>query len=440
MALQPAVQMRGGVRKLVALVISQPRIHNSLRGLYQAARPEAQVRAGLSIDIPEIFPLNIRRSSSDKPRLNLLVPALSNQHVFGGIATALNFFSRLAGDDRDVRIILTDETRFKHDNNPDFSSWRILSLSDEDQGGRVVVPAGNRAGETLAVREHDYFVATSWWTALLLDKIIRDKKELWRQADVDRFVYIVQDYEPGFYAWSSRYALAESSYHFAERCIAVFNTSILSEFFIRNGYKFGRSFVFEPVLHSKLRPYQATFSDVPKERIILCYGRPTVSRNAFEIVALALKEAASRRDLSKWQLLSVGEAHASLDLARDVRLKSLGKLSIDEYGKLLQKSYAGISLMISPHPSYPPLEMAAFGIKAITNNYENKSLARLSDNIVAPPVLSVRDIADTLCDLIDKYEPVSSAPQTVSSYMQRFSSLEDPFSAVIGEVRSALLS
>lgn len=41
-------------------------------------------------------------------------------------------------------------------------------------------------------------------------------------------------------------------------------------------------------------------------------------------------------------------------------------------------TYAGISLMSSPHPSYPPLEMSVFGIKVITNNYSNKDLSSLT--------------------------------------------------------------
>ena len=45
-----------------------------------------------------------------------------------------------------------------------------------------------------------------------------------------------------------------------------------------------------------------------------------------------------------------------------------------------------LSLMLSPHPSYPPLEMAASGGLVVTTSYEGKSarqLASLSANIVA---------------------------------------------------------
>ena len=46
------------------------------------------------------------------------------------------------------------------------------------------------------------------------------------------------------------------------------------------------------------------------------------------------------------------------------------------------KAKIGISLMESPHPSYPPLEMAIFGVKVITNDYEAKNLSVRNKNII----------------------------------------------------------
>ena len=51
--------------------------------------------------------------------------------------------------------------------------------------------------------------------------------------------------------------------------------------------------------------------------------------------------------------------------------------------------------MVSPHPSYPPLEMSTFGVKVITNTYGNKDLSNFNDNIssltnCSPEEISVR--------------------------------------------------
>ena len=53
-----------------------------------------------------------------------------------------------------------------------------------------------------------------------------------------------------------------------------------------------------------------------------------------------------------------------------------GKASLDEYADHLNRAAVGVSLMVSPHPSYPPLEMAEAGVLAITNNYGSKDLSR----------------------------------------------------------------
>ena len=51
-----------------------------------------------------------------------------------------------------------------------------------------------------------------------------------------------------------------------------------------------------------------------------------------------------------------------------------GKMSLDDYADILNRSAIGVSLMISPHPSYPPLEMANAGCLTITNGYEGKDM------------------------------------------------------------------
>ena len=60
-------------------------------------------------------------------------------------------------------------------------------------------------------------------------------------------------------------------------------------------------------------------------------------------------------------------------------------------------------LMVSPHPSYLPMEMAAFGIHTITNCYENKKLSTFSDSIISLRTASPASIADTLCRLCEQF-------------------------------------
>ena len=68
--------------------------------------------------------------------------------------------------------------------------------------------------------------------------------------------------------------------------------------------------------------------------------------------------------------------HENIILQPGIVIKSLGKLTIEGYIQHLEKSHIGISLMASPHPSYPPLEMATFGLYTITNKFENKDISK----------------------------------------------------------------
>ena len=110
-----------------------------------------------------------------------------------------------------------------------------------------------------------------------------------------------------------------------------------------------------------------------------------------------------QEDAKEWSIVSAGESFEDIYLGNDVFIKSVGKLTIDQYAKVLMESYAGISLMVSPHPSYPPLEMAAFGVNVITNCYSNKNLENFSEDIRSLQEATPMTIADTLKEICDGY-------------------------------------
>lgn len=62
---------------------------------------------------------------------------------------------------------------------------------------------------------------------------------------------------------------------------------------------------------------------------------------------------------SEWEYLSIGGNHKSIKLKNGNTLVAGGKLTLEKYAEILAESSVGVSLMCSPHPSYPPLEMAA---------------------------------------------------------------------------------
>ena len=61
----------------------------------------------------------------------------------------------------------------------------------------------------------------------------------------------------------------------------------------------------------------------------------------------------------------------------------LQNLRWPEYAALVRQADLGLGLMYTPHPSYPPLDLAASGAVAVTNRYGRKrSLAQYSANIL----------------------------------------------------------
>ena len=59
--------------------------------------------------------------------------------------------------------------------------------------------------------------------------------------------------------------------------------------------------------------------------------------------------------------------------------------------------------MISPHPSYPPLEMSTFGVEVITNSFANKDLTDFSSKIHNIKVVTPQIISDKLSEICDSY-------------------------------------
>lgn len=364
-----------------------------------AKMPESEVA------IAEILKYEFRKSDFSEKRINLLVPSINPEHVFGGISTALKFFEKLIEESGYCsRIILTDATPSRTALKQYKDKYTYVKASKDSYARHQIVGYSDRYMQSIPVSENDYFMFTGWWTAYCAQEAYL---EFTKETGIkpNKFINFIQDYEPGFYPWSSRYLLADSTYRNEYPQLAVFNSKLLHEFFIQNGYSFYKEYEFDPVLNGKLKEIlEKNFGKVNKKKQILVYGRPSVDRNAFSIVVSSLKKwVENQKDIEDWEILSAGEYHLPVDLGRGKELVSVGKLTIEQYAQTMLDTYAGISLMSSPHPSYPPLEMSVFGIKVITNNYSNKDLSSFNSNITSVASASPSVIAAKLNEICDGY-------------------------------------
>jgi len=414
-------------------------VRNVLRGRRPEVReiPAAAPPQTRLTHVPETTPVAARADAWQGPRLTMVLPSINPEHYFGGVHTAVELYREMYRKFPASRLVILDSP-------PRPEALAILpdhSLVASDEASNVqrqIVPYSDRYNKTLPVAAGDQWLATAWWTAYAAQRLAA-----WQAHEfgaLDRIAYLIQDYEPGFYPWSSQYALALSTYR-VDRDIAVFNTGLLSDYFCAQGFAYRRSFVFEPALNPVMRPALEAMraSKSPRNRRIVVYARPSTPRNAFELLCEGLRMW-GRQDpaAQSWELLAPGELTQDIDLG-PFRLRAVGKLGIEEYANLLCTSAIGVSFMISPHPSYPPLEMAAFGMTVVTNGFANKNLSLISPNIRSLAVLSPEELAAALSQECAAWEDRAMQPEALAPPGHAFLS-SDGLKAVAVRVGEVLLS
>lgn len=371
------------------------------------------------VNLTDIREIHFKKEFNREYRLNLVLPALNAEYVFGGIATALSCFEAIGKElGCSTRIILIDAEMDQKTKDKYGTNYQIVSSDERSDAKHQIVSMVDRENTTLLVSENDQFMFTAWWSAYIVQTEYRKWKENGKLS-LRPFLYLIQDYEPGFYAWSPKYVLAETTYRYEYPQIAIFNSHELKDYILGKGYEFEEVYYFEPLLNSILKEkVQSLDETVFKRKQILVYGRPSVDRNAFEIIVESLRKwIAAQPGAKSWTILSAGEQHDPVELGEGLYLESVGKLTIEQYAKILQESYAGISLMVSPHPSYPPLEMAVFDVQIITNSYGNKDLSYFSSNITSVNDMNPVLIANKLKEICSNYHTVVTHKEVNHDYV-----------------------
>ncbi len=348
------------------------------------ARPRVSDWQGF-VDRRTVQPWRLTRRGGP-PCLTVLVPTLNPAEIFAGIATALDLALLLAARGIPVRLVATDLPIAAREATRAFLAGRCPPEANLVATMRRVEVLCGVTARDLDLHPQDRLMATAWWTAHVARSLMREAR-----LESTTLLYLIQDYEPGFYPWGAEFAGAEASY--AGPVLPIFNTTLLQDHFAALGYAWANAaMTFRPALDL------GTYAGLPRSRgagprKLALYGRPEVPRNLFPTAVAALAgfitaEGLGPRDIEP---VSVGLPHAPVALPNGVMLRSLGKLPYSAYPVFLSGVDVGLSLMLSPHPSHPPLEMAAAGARVVTNGFGPKDLSRLS-----PLLLSVPPTADAV--------------------------------------------
>lgn len=321
---------------------------------------------------PNLRPLQVYASTSSDSRVAMVTDSISTGSLFGGVGTALIFATLLSRRlDRALRVITRDEP-------PDPGNYRaVLEANGISWSGRVdflFSPREGQEGRPIDVRADDLFVTTSWWTTWAT---CASRKP-------EDILYLVQEDERRFYP-DGEELLRCAEILMDPRITFVVNSKLLFDDLWGSLAKAEgrRAMWFEPAFPAFLIP--PAHNSTGKRKFIF-YARPHNLRNLYfrGIEAIAWAIEAGYLDPEEWDFFFIGKDLESVLLPNGVRPVLIQNLGCREYHKVLRRMDLGLSLMASPHPSYPPLDMAAAGAVVVTNTFgpHRRSLSTYSKNII----------------------------------------------------------
>jgi len=326
-----------------------------------------------------ISPLSLDVSDDEPKRVNILMATVDFNYIFGGYLAMFNLAKKIGQYGNKARIIIVEPCDYKP------NEWRkkILAYPGlEDLFDFVETSYHFDRNFPLKVNPDDIFIATSCWTAHISS---RTASEL----NGKKIIFFAQEYEPIFFPMSSMHAFSHQSYFLPQ--FTIFSTELLRQYF--RIHKIG-VYKNDPsegdansiVINNAIHPFEISIKDISERRRkkFLFYARPEAhaARNLYELGLLGLENAIQQGVFSEeWEYYGIGTIgnNRILPLGNGCQITLLPKVSLKEYLELIPTFDLGMSLMLSPHPSLVPLEMAAAGIPTVTNIYENKTEAELKN-------------------------------------------------------------
>lgn len=353
------------------------------RQLLQITDP-AKYEAKL-VDVLALPPLQVRVVQDRPPAVNVLVQALAPELMTGGPNTVLLLAALAAEAGLQVRMMTMNAG---HRTAMDWFDRHVQSVLGRPVPAGLEVHAATDPAAPAEAGSNDLWLATHWTTAQSLRPLMPANKYGW-------FLYLVQDFEPGFYAWSSNHALALETYAMPHR--AIINERLLADYLLlqRPGLYADREFVtaqckvFEPAVDRGVFYPPATPRPGGPRRLLF-YARPGNPRNLLGLALQALRAAiAAGVFAGEWEFLGLGGGGAlpPLALGGGHMLRPAPWSGYAGYAGSLRDADILLCPMLSPHTSYPVLEMAACGGLVVTNTFGTKTQAALA--ALSPDIIGV---------------------------------------------------
>ena len=314
-------------------------------------------------------PLRTFEAPHHGPRVTIVTDSINSGHLYGGAATAIILATLLARRlDAGLRLVTRTEVPVLDNIGTILRTHGVLWTGNVEW---IYSPPGPGGHDVPTTRE-DLFLTTSWWTT----RATRDA------VPPAQIVYMIGEDERMFYPMGDDQLLCAETLS-DPSLLYIVNSNLLLRHLQSEGMT-PNGMAFEPAFPDTIY-YPERSAEPNRKRTFFFYARPNNLRNLYwrgiTAIATALEEGVL--DPAQWDFYLVGKDAPQLVLPHNVRPRVLHNLSWAEYGALVRRIDVGLSLMYTPHPSYPPLDLAASGAIVVTNRFGSKvDLSFYSRNIL----------------------------------------------------------
>jgi hypothetical protein len=302
-------------------------------------------------------------------RVTIVTDSVNAGSLYGGVGTALILAGLLCErNGRVLRVVTRTEPANPSNVGRILGTYGIALRHDP----QFVFAPPLLAGSSVDIVDDELFITTSWWTtACMLGTVPQ-------QA----IVYLLQEDERMFYPHGDDRLRCEQIIS-RDDIRFVVNSKLLFDHLLATGLDniARRGLFFEPAFPRSVFHRRAKTG---KKRFMF-YARPNNLRNLFyfgiEIIDRVLDEEII--DSQEWELILLGKDIPEMEFDSGIAITRLENLNWNEYAELAGTIDLAMCLMYTPHPSYPPLDLAASGAVVVTNEYLNKTdLSGYASNIL----------------------------------------------------------
>lgn len=333
----------------------------------------SNINAELRASLKRTQPIQSIILNEDIKRINVVTDSIEKNSLLGGVATALIVATEFANY---LNIPLRIITRTAPVNPVDYKNIMktngiktandvtFYSDYDRDENGRTVFK--------LELSSNDIFFATSWWSAEAIRKTTLR----------ERFFYIIQEVETFFYPHGDEHYLCSQVMR-NKNVDFIINSKYLYDYFKEQEPQVAENGVyFEPAFSEVL--YKPGRYITKGKYKLFFYARPNNPRNMFLYGIKILEECVLKGivNTEEWDIYCAGGDIPEIRFRNGYKTKNLGLMDWNDYAVFLREIDLAFCLMYTPHPSYPPYDVACSGGVVVSNKCFNKEQFDQCANVI----------------------------------------------------------